>query len=294
MKNNSPGMVQLEVNSSSLLSTLRPRSLAIVLRRKTQASSMTAVTVAETRLRLLRGNHPGLLCKPLFPPSWPPWPPWPLRSEGIPPEMKTFIDKKKQSFYIRSYLKNIQIIIIGLKQKLCKPLYSPSRPPWPPWPLRSEGKPPRVKTCIDKKTRLKQLYLQFQYFLKARVSPSKHHVYVSTGSIRAYKFKFWWFLWLNKKWYKKLIKIYPNIHQGIMDPNIFNIRILSSVFKWHLLKRFFFEYPGYTKSQIWLKKDSIPLCIPRRKPFFYRPSAQSYTVWCGTYYSVATWTFMCV
>jgi hypothetical protein len=98
LKNDSPGMVQLEVNSSSLLSTLRPRSLAIVLRRKTQASSMTAVTVAETRLRLLRGNHPGLLCKPLFPPSWPPWPPWPLRSEGMPPEMKTFIEKKKQLF----------------------------------------------------------------------------------------------------------------------------------------------------------------------------------------------------
>ena len=128
---------------------------------------------------------------------------------------------------------------MALKQKLCKPLYSRLWPLWPPWPLRSEGKPSRGKTCIDKKTRLKQLFLQFHYFLKARVSPSKHHVYVSTGSIRAYKFKFWWFLWLNKKWYKNLVKIYPNIHQGIMDPNIFNIRILSSVFKWHLLKRFF-------------------------------------------------------
>ena len=188
-------MVQLEVNSSSLLSTLRPRSLAIVLRRKTQASSITAVTVAETRLRLLRGNHPGLLCKPLFPPSWPPWPPWPLRSEGIPPEMKTLIDNKKQLFLhqINIQIGTYLLIIIGLK-----PLYSRSWPLWPPWPLRSEGKPPRVKTCIDRKIRLKQLFFQFHYFLKARVSPSKHHVYVSTGSIRAYKFKFWWFLWLKK------------------------------------------------------------------------------------------------
>ena len=81
-----PGMVQLEVNSNSLLSTLRPRSLAIVRRRKTQASNMTAVTVAETRLRLLRGSHPGLLpWKPLFPPLWPPWP---LRSEVEVSEMK--------------------------------------------------------------------------------------------------------------------------------------------------------------------------------------------------------------
>ena len=112
---------------------------------------------------------------------------------------KHLLIRTSNCFYIRSYLENIQTIIIGLKQKLCKPLYSPSRPPWPPWPLRSEGKPPRVKTCIDKKTRLKQLFLQFHYFLKARVSPSKHHVYVSTGSIRAYKFKFWWFLWLKKR-----------------------------------------------------------------------------------------------
>ena len=50
------GMVQFEVNSRPLLSTLRPRILAIVLRKKTQARSMTAVTEAETRLRLLRGN----------------------------------------------------------------------------------------------------------------------------------------------------------------------------------------------------------------------------------------------
>ena len=58
-----------------------------------------------------------------------------------------------------------------------------------------------------------------------------------------------------KKWYKNLVKIYPNIHQGIMDPNIFNIRILSSVFKYILLKRFFFEYPGfYKKSNMTLKR----------------------------------------
>ena len=58
-----------------------------------------------------------------------------------------------------------------------------------------------------------------------------------------------------KKWYKNLVKIYPNIHQGIMDPNIFNIRILSSVLKWHLLKRFFFWISRLNKkSNITLKR----------------------------------------
>ena len=107
--------------------------------------------------------------------------------------------------------------------------------------------------------RLKQLFLQFHYFLKARVSPSKHHVSVSTGSIRAYKFKFWWFLWLNKKWYKNLVKIYPNIHQGIMDPNIFNIRILSSVFKWHLLKRICLNIQVKQKIKYDFKKSDMAL-----------------------------------
>ena len=97
-----------------------------------------------------------------------------------------------------------------------------------------------------------------------------------------------------KKWYKNLVKIYPNIHQGIMDPNIFHIRISSSVPKWHNLKSFLGISRLNKKVKYDFKKDSTPLCIPRRKPFFYRPSAQSYTVWCGTYYSVATWTFMCV
>ena len=50
------GIVQLEVNSNSRLSALRPRIRAMVRRRKTQARSMTAVTVVETRLRLWRGS----------------------------------------------------------------------------------------------------------------------------------------------------------------------------------------------------------------------------------------------
>ena len=50
------GMVQFEVNSSSLLSTLRPRILAIVRLKNTQANNITAVTVCETRSRLFLGK----------------------------------------------------------------------------------------------------------------------------------------------------------------------------------------------------------------------------------------------
>lgn len=54
------GIVQFEVNSNSRLSALRPRMRAMVRRKKTQARSMTAVTVVETRLRLWRGNLAGI------------------------------------------------------------------------------------------------------------------------------------------------------------------------------------------------------------------------------------------
>ena len=51
-----------------------------------------------------------------------------------------------------------------------------------------------------------------------------------------------------KMWHKNLVKIYPNIHQGIMNPNVFHIRILSSVFKWHLLIRFFLSIQVLIKN----------------------------------------------
>ena len=66
-----------------------------------------------------------------------------------------------------------------------------------------------------------------------------------------------------KKWYKNLVKIYPNIHQGIMDPNIFHIRISSSVPKWHNLKSFLGISRLNKKVKYDFKKDSTPLCIPR-------------------------------
>ena len=50
------GMVQFDVNSNSRLSSLRPRILAIARLKKTQANNITAVTVCETRSRLLRGK----------------------------------------------------------------------------------------------------------------------------------------------------------------------------------------------------------------------------------------------